>query len=95
MSAADDRISDGAPRQDVDRIQRQISHRAKRLTVTAGVLARWRRRRGRWRARSNRALWAEHTHRLAFERRAELEAMMEAETRAASGVSRQDVVLRR
>ncbi len=87
MSAADYRIDDGAPPQDVDRIQRQISHRAKRLTVTAGVLARWRRRRGRWRARSDRALWMEHTHRLAFERRADLAALMEAETRAASGVS--------
>ncbi|MCA1867933.1 hypothetical protein HW571_19840 [Agrobacterium genomosp. 3] len=87
MSAASDRIDDGAPPQDVDRIQRQISHRAKRLTVTAGVLARWRRHRGRWRPRFNRASWAEHAHRLAFERRAELEAMMEAETRVASGVS--------
>lgn len=87
MSAAGPPIDDGSPLQDIHRIQRQIAHRAKRLSVTAGALARWRRRHGRRRIRSHRTLWVEHAQRLAFERRAELEALMEADTRGVGGVS--------
>lgn len=81
MSPAGHPIDGGANRLDFDRIQRQIAHRAKRLTMTAGVLARWRRRYGRRRGPSGRALLLDHASRLAFERRAELEAMMEGESR--------------
>ena len=81
MSALGQPVGHAAHLRDVDRIQRQIAHRAKRLTITAGVLARWRGRRGRRQARPNSALLLDHAHRLAFERRAELEAMMEGESR--------------
>ncbi len=87
MSGAGHPVDDRAVLQDVDRVQRQIAHRAKRLTVTAGVLARWRRRRGRRLTRSSRGLLLNHANRLAFERRAEVEAMMEGGSRGVGGVS--------
>lgn len=80
MSAQQRQIAGIGSHQDFDRIQRQIVHRAKRLTVTAGVQARWRRRHGRRWTCSDRVLRMEHANRLAFERRAELEALMESGT---------------
>jgi hypothetical protein len=84
MSFMNRPIADEVPQQDFDRIQRQIAHRAKRLTVTARVLARWRGQSRRYQGRSDRAVLLDHAQRLAFERRVDLEAMME-------GGSREDV----
>lgn len=71
--------------QDFDRIQRQIAHRAKRLTVTARVLARWRSGGGWRQVRSYRLILLDHASRLDFERRAELEAMVVEESREEVG----------
>jgi hypothetical protein len=69
-------VFDERSHQDFDRIQRQIVHRARRLAVTARVLARWRGRSGGHQGRSYRALLLDHANRVAFERRAELDAMI-------------------
>ncbi|NLS07331.1 hypothetical protein HGP14_29035 [Rhizobium sp. P32RR-XVIII] len=85
MSSTYRPIADEVPHQDFDRIQRQIVHRAKRLAVTARVLARSRGRSGGYHGRSHRAVLMDHANRLAFERRAELDAMMEGGSREEAG----------
>ena len=93
MSAQKHPIAAGSSQQDFDRIQRQIAHRAKRLTVTTRVVARWRGG-GGWRlGRSYRLILLDHASRLDFERRAQLEAMLvedgrEEVSRGISSISR-------
>lgn len=76
MNAQQRQIAGRSSDRDFDRIQRQIAHRAKRLTVTARVLARWRGEGGWRQVRSYRLILLDHARRLDFERRAELEAMV-------------------
>ncbi len=78
-------VSEERPHQDFDRIQRQIVHRARRLAVTARVLARWRGQSGRYHGRSHRAVLLDHANRLVFERRADLDAMNEGGSRDEAG----------
>jgi hypothetical protein len=85
MSAQQRPIADRACHQDFDRIQRQIAHRAKRLAVTARVLARWRGGGGWRQARSYRLILLDHASRLHFERRTELEALLVEEGREEVG----------
>ncbi|MBP2449859.1 hypothetical protein [Rhizobium leguminosarum] len=92
MSFMNRPITDEVSHQDFDRIQRQIVHRAKRLAVTARVLARWRGRSGGYQGRSHRAVLMDHANRLAFERRVELDAIMEGGSREEAGCPIRSIV---